>query len=102
MNFDVSAVQRKGRKFRYINNLDLQFFFGSAEDSFVNTSAKTLIDGVPFSEVFGHSAPFTTVFGDVLKGAEEGKVIYRNIAALFRKQMPDTRILFVCPSHDGQ
>ena len=84
MNLDVGTVHCKRRKFFPVNDLLLKIVFNAVEDSLVDPAAKTLIDGVPFPEVFGQGTPFTPIFGDVLQDAKKGKVSDCHIATLLR------------------
>ena len=66
MDLDIGAVQSKRRKFFLVNDLRLKVSFNTVEDSLVDPASKTLIDGVPFSEVLGQLSPLATIFGNVL------------------------------------
>ena len=100
MNFDVSTVQRKRRKFLSVNDLHLKMLFDAVKYPFVDPAAETLIDGVPLPKLFGKCTPFTPIFGNVLQGSKKGEVVDYYIATLLRQQRGDTVIVFVCPVHD--
>ena len=100
MNFDVGAVQCKCLNPFDINGVRLEFFFDTVEDSGRNPIAKSPVNGEPVPEFFGQRSPSATVFGHVLQGTKEGKVVHLNIAALRRQQVSDTCVLLRGKDHD--
>jgi len=85
MNFDVSAVHRKRRKFLPVNDLRLKMFFDTVKDAIVDPASKTLINGVPFPKVLGDGTPSTPIFGNVLQCSKKGEVVNFYIPPLLRQ-----------------
>jgi hypothetical protein len=82
------------------NDLRLKFFFGAVENALFRPTPKTAVNGKLLAEFFRQGSPTATVFCHLLKGLQEGQIVYLHIAAMYRQEIEHPIVLLDTPLHN--
>lgn len=82
MHLDAGAIQRHHVDLEMDQLLTLQLGKHLVQDARFAPAAHAGVDGVPFAETLGKTAPFATMFCDIQDGVDDLEVGHADVASL--------------------